>query len=396
MKSKPRVAMIATYPAREVLAEEDLRRKFSEAEHASSWVRSLCSALAKRDDIEFKLFALRRAVRRRIKVRHLGFDLEFLPQWWPARFDTLLRYLPNAAILWPSIRRYGPDIVHGFGLETGNALIASYYPFRATAFIQGIVEEYGKENMCCLPEREYARRLQMERCASKRMCGMVAESEFAHRWASTASKNAIIRIIPHAVNPEFMEAGTSDQVDPAFVTVGRIDHRKGIDVIIRALASMKSVSARLIVIGDGPSREYCASLAMNLGIGSRVEFMGNVDRNSVIQTLLMSRVFVFPSRMDTSPNAITEAHAIGLPVIASRVGGIPDMIDDGKDGILIDADDVAGFSGAMSRLIGDPDLCRGMGRAGRDKVQLLNSPDRVAEAHVRFFQDVAAIPFRRL
>jgi glycosyltransferase involved in cell wall biosynthesis len=101
-----------------------------------------------------------------------------------------------------------------------------------------------------------------------------------------------------------------------------------------------------------------------------------------------STALAIGSRMDTSPNVVSEAHAIGLPVIGTRVGGIPEMIDEGTDGYVVDGDDAQAMGERMDRLLSDPETCRRMGEAGREKVRLLNSPAAVAQAHVDFFQTI--------
>ena len=94
--------------------------------------------------------------------------------------------------------------------------------------------------------------------------------------------------------------------------------------------------------------------------------------------------------MDTSPNVITEAHAVGLPVIGTAAGGIPDMIDDGRDGFIVPIDGSEAMALRMEHLLSDPQRCEEMGRSGRKKVRELNDPVRVAEKHVDFYREIIA------
>jgi glycosyltransferase involved in cell wall biosynthesis len=121
-----------------------------------------------------------------------------------------------------------------------------------------------------------------------------------------------------------------------------------------------------------------------------VEFTGALERDQVIARMNQSSVFVIGARMDTSPNVVTEAHAIGLPVVGTRTGGIPEMIDEGRDGFLVDVDDVAVMAERMERLLSRPDEARALGAAGRAKVRRLNDPDAVAAAHAEYFRRMVA------
>jgi glycosyltransferase involved in cell wall biosynthesis len=94
--------------------------------------------------------------------------------------------------------------------------------------------------------------------------------------------------------------------------------------------------------------------------------------------------------MDTSPNVITEAHAIGIPVIGTRVGGIPEMIVHEVDGFLVDGNDATTMASYMNDILDDPQKAQRMGAMGRKKVQILNDPARIAAANRNFFSEVLA------
>jgi glycosyltransferase involved in cell wall biosynthesis len=115
------------------------------------------------------------------------------------------------------------------------------------------------------------------------------------------------------------------------LTVGGLDDRKGMDTIIRAFARIKMPNARLCMVGGGICADELRALANQLGVADRVDFTGPAQTDRVMVELARASVFVIGSRMDTSPNVVTEAHAAGLPVVGTRAGGIPELIDDGID-----------------------------------------------------------------
>jgi glycosyltransferase involved in cell wall biosynthesis len=119
--------------------------------------------------------------------------------------------------------------------------------------------------------------------------------------------------------------------------------------------------------GEGQSLSVDADLhaaAQAEGLAARVTFTGRVD--AVEDWLRASDVFAFPSMFEALGIALVEAAACGLPAVASRTGGIVDVVEDGRSGVLVAPGDVAALSAALHRLVADPDLGRGMGAAARD------------------------------
>jgi glycosyltransferase involved in cell wall biosynthesis len=152
---------------------------------------------------------------------------------------------------------------------------------------------------------------------------------------------------------------------PVVGAVSRLDPVKGVDVLLQALASIDA--AHLAVIGDGPKRAALASLADDLGVTDRVHWAGH--RRDVSSLLPAFDVFVQPSLYEGLPNTVLEAQACGLPVVATAVGGTPEIVVDGVTGVLVSPHDPAALAGAIVRLLRDPDLRRRMGRAGRERVR---------------------------
>ena len=142
--------------------------------------------------------------------------------------------------------------------------------------------------------------------------------------------------------------------------------------------------------GDGAVRPVLQRLAAELGIARRVDFLGHIGRPELLRHLERVRAVIVMSRMDTSPNVVTEAHAAGLPVLGTRAGGISEMVEEGRDGFLVKVDDVTALAGHMDRLLEDAPLCARLGENGRAKVRELNDSARIAEAHASFFHALKA------
>ena len=109
----------------------------------------------------------------------------------------------------------------------------------------------------------------------------------------------------------------------------------------------------------------------DLGLAARVHFHGGLPPEAIVERMRASTVLALPTRMDTAPNVLAEARAAGLPVVATRVGGIPEFIEDGQDGVLVPVDDPRALADALTRLIEHPSeadaiAARGQARARRD------------------------------
>ncbi len=148
------------------------------------------------------------------------------------------------------------------------------------------------------------------------------------------------------------------------LAVAHLIRAKGIDVAVRALARLPE-SAELWVAGDGDQSAALAALAAELGVRGRLRFLGMQGR--VEPTMQAADAFVCPSTWAEAAGLVNiEAQACGLPVLASRVGGIPEYVMDGRTGLLFPPGDDAALAEAARRLMDDPERRRAMGRAARD------------------------------
>ena len=152
---------------------------------------------------------------------------------------------------------------------------------------------------------------------------------------------------------------------PAVGAVGRLRREKGLDVLIRALAGQPGVP--LVLVGDGPERAELERLAAELELQPAPVFAGETDRP--LATLAALSVVALPSRSEGLPQSLLEAMALGRPVVASRVAGLPDVLDQGRCGLLVPPDDPEALRGAIRRLLDDPALAARLGRAARQRVE---------------------------
>jgi colanic acid/amylovoran biosynthesis glycosyltransferase len=161
------------------------------------------------------------------------------------------------------------------------------------------------------------------------------------------------------------------------LSVGRLDAIKGFDVLLPALAILRDrgVPFESIVIGEGEERASLEALREKLGLGDRVTFVGARPQTEVRKAMAESTLMVMPcvvtpeGNADGIPNVLTEAMAAGLPVISTRVSGIPELIDDRVSGRLVDQRDPVALADAIAALLADPAARDAYAKAGRAKVE---------------------------
>ena len=165
--------------------------------------------------------------------------------------------------------------------------------------------------------------------------------------------------------------------------------RKGHDVLLHALARLRrdGIAMCCLVCGDGSRRAQLESLAQGLGIADAVRFLG--EQRQVADVLAALDVFVLPSRHEGLGVAILEAMAMALPVVASDVGGIPEIVDAGRTGVLVPPEDAAALASAIAALDRDRALAYQMGAAGRARVLAEFSMEVMADRYERLYEWVS-------
>lgn len=168
--------------------------------------------------------------------------------------------------------------------------------------------------------------------------------------------------------------------------IGRLDYLKGVDILLQAFSRLISagIPARLDILGDGPERNNLEIMSQQLGINDAVTFHGAV--HGVAPYLQCSALFVLPSLSEGMPNVVLEAMACGLPVVATRVGGIVDIIEDGANGLLVDAQRPDQLYEAMQRLFTDRQLADRLARQALKTIEQQFSLDTIVNRYSALYQ----------
>jgi glycosyltransferase involved in cell wall biosynthesis len=169
--------------------------------------------------------------------------------------------------------------------------------------------------------------------------------------------------------------------------VGRLRTRKAVAVLVEAFAAVvrQRPQARLVLLGDGEQRAALEAQIARLGIGAAVDLAGAVPRAATVEWLRRADVFCLPSTYEGFPLAILEAMAEGLPVVATRVAGVPEAVEDGASGLLVPPEDDRALAAALLALLGDAERRRAFGARGRALLAERFAIDAICARHLALF-----------
>jgi glycosyltransferase involved in cell wall biosynthesis len=177
--------------------------------------------------------------------------------------------------------------------------------------------------------------------------------------------------------------------------VARLAPIKGLSHLLSAFREVharQSSRLELRIIGDGPLREELVAEALQLGLGEAVRFPGNCT--DVEKQLGRMDLFVLPSLREGRPTSIMEAMSTGLPIVATRVGSVERLVDDGECGLIVPPGDPPALAAALARFIADPGFRLRAGEAARTKAVREFSLDKMAEDYAEFYRKILALESR--
>jgi len=219
----------------------------------------------------------------------------------------------------------------------------------------------------------------------------VAKAHGAYLAAAEGCPARKVFIVPNGVDvtafaPTAPEAGLRGQLGvpegaPLAMIVAALRPEKNHELFLRAASrvTQQLPEARFLIVGDGPRRSELEELSRSLGIQDRVLFLGT--RSDIPRLLAISDVLVLSSHMEANPVSILEALACGKPVVAPRVGSIPETIEDGMNGYLFPAGDEAQLAARLGHLLECPEQAQRMGAIGRERVVASWSLERMVDGY---------------
>lgn len=261
----------------------------------------------------------------------------------------------------------GVEVVHAHGYRAvvNAALARRHHPFAMVRTVHGLIEparpltaEWFKSHLYSGLETFFSRR------SGAAVCYVTDDLRRHHEGPAGRGGRTVHNGIDPVPGGEFPRPEDLPSGRRHFAAVGRISPVKGLETLLQALRIMdETLPVTVDLIGTGPSRERLEKLASGLKLGSRVRFLG--FKKNVHDYLAHVDGLVMPSRHEGLPYTILEALSLGTPIIASRVGGLREVLTHERDAILLDPGDTEGWAAAMTALARDTARARRLGEAGR-------------------------------
>ncbi len=279
----------------------------------------------------------------------------------------------------------GPDVLHGHGAKGGlyARLAASRAGARAFYTPHGGVLHYAWSSPAG------ALYLMTERLLLSRTAGLVFVCDFERAAfdAKVGLAGRPAKVVHNGLWPEDYAAVTPAADAADFLFIGELRHLKGIDVLIAAIAEASARSGRAItatIVGDGPDRQGLEDAARRAGVAAAVRFVGAMPARAAFA---LGRCMVIPSRAESFPYVVLEAIAAGLPVIASRVGGIGEALEPEA---LVAPEDPAALAAALVAVLADPLSAQNAARRRQDAARSRFDARKMGGEITQFYRDCGA------
>jgi glycosyltransferase involved in cell wall biosynthesis len=288
-----------------------------------------------------------------------------------------LPFVPaDAAAMWRHFESHAPHIVHVNVPGPYDGQMGLILPIARASGARTVVTEH-LPMVTPLWKRAAVKRLAY-RSLDLAVTMTQANAKFLCEWQGAPASR--VRVVPNGIARSFganavrgrsrrWEWGLRDR-DVVVGYVGNIVPHKGLRRLIEAVSrSVQRDRFYLVVVGSGPDEAACRQLALDRGLSTRINFLGWRSHDETEEILGACDVLALPSSIEGLPYVILEAMASRLPVLAGRVYGIPEVVEDGVTGILVDPGSVDEITAGLDRLAGDSALRAAMGGAGRARFE---------------------------
>ena len=305
------------------------------------------------------------------------------------------RYVPrtfnDATLTVSAIRLANPDIVHVHTTAYAYAAVKSGYPVVMTMHSIAYREALTRRSV-----RKYllaGLELYLERVILNRIWHVIAISPNIAAYVRARSRAKVYEI-PVAIDPEFFEIPNLD-AGGRLLFVGQIYPRKGVLQLLRSLdiVRRKMPEVNLDIVGNLTDAKYLAALNAYIEqhqMSRHIRFLGRVDEAALKRAYAECRVLVLSALEEGTPAVLLEAMAAGKPVVATSVGGVPHIVDDGSNGFVVPVNDIQGFAERIIILLSNRGLREQMGQAAREKAERHRLETIMAQT-VEVYRDVVAI-----
>ncbi|EEF59526.1 glycosyltransferase family 4 protein [Pedosphaera parvula] len=280
-----------------------------------------------------------------------------------------------------------PDIVHGQGTERECAVSAVFSKFPNVLTIHGNMRLIAQVNVA-KPLSFYWLAAQLENIALQKTKGVVCITHYTEEAVKGLAPKTWL--VPNAVDASFFDVETAPDETRTVLCVGNISYRKNQNPFIKALDSWAAKNKiKLLFLGQANKEEpYVQEFFEIIATRSWCEYGGFADREKLKTHLKSASLLALPSLEDNCPMVVLEAMAAGVPVLAAKVGGLPDLIEEGGNGLFMDPTDVSSMEQGVAKMLTDAGLAKSLAvnakRIAREKYH----PSIIARRHVEIYREV--------
>ena len=288
-------------------------------------------------------------------------------------------------------RDYQPDIIHGQGIGLAGDF-ATRLGARSVVSVHGIVHREARMTLSAsFPDRW---RVRLTEGMVKRILQRARVVISTSAYDLNSLKDWIAGrhvLIANPVDASFFASQPAVSEEQTILFAGMMARRKNVTGLVRAFDKVRRrlPSARLVIVGPSPDADYARevwALVCQLDLQETVELRGFLENRELIACLAGSRCLVLFSNEETSPTVIAQAMAMGKPIVAARVGGIPELVQEGKGGFLVNAGDEDALSDRLIRVLTADDLVREMGKYNRQVAVDRSSSEEVARRTIQAYR----------
>ena len=368
-----KIAICGAYPV-ETLTELGCG---TPAGHHATWLPRISKILEGVDGIEVHWVAVSKQVEQATSVVERGQTFHVLPRRSLA-LSMLTGFWSDRRRIAALLADLAPDLVHCWGTEDCYGYVAADWGGESILSMQGLLQVY-----CQACPQPLLLRLQAwhEARVLASIRRVTVESPWGRDHLKRLAPQAEVSLLEYGADKACFEATWNPVDDPLVLFVGTLSVLKGVDVLLEAFQDERLDSVQLVLLGDGPL------MARRFEMGPNVRFLGHCRPEEVRKWMTRAWCLVHPTRADTSPNAVKEARAIGLPVITTPHGGQTQYVEHEKSGFIGQLNDLEALVKCILVIVANAPPIKWMGDYGRSHCRDLLAPAKTRESLKKLYGD---------
>jgi len=348
-----------------------------------SAVSNLIEGLMNLEDMEIHAVACNKVLRKPVQLKHNGVSYHYLPSL--GRLETLSRNMLDRRSVLRELRTINPDVVHALdSLKYGDICLDTGYPM-VMSIHEVLWEECKYYSTVVERLRGMVASFLVQRHCVKNASHIIQQTKYPEQYFGHLIKGKLY-VIANPISERFFD-GSSEEEGSRLLYAGWVTPLKRFLDLVQALSKVRDrfPNVSLRVAGGMPDQKYLRltkDWITTLHLEENVRFLGSLSPTELLEEYRKCTLLALPSSHENSPMVIGEAMAVGKPVVATKVGGVSYLVDDGQTGFLVDVGDIDALATKILTLLSDDELRFKMGKLAKEKANL-NFRSKVVAAHVR-------------